>query len=85
MSMSQIFYLQLNFNKITNFKKYKLNFRKIWLFYDGGPYLIETNPLICRAWFLYDKDLRHESVKAIIFFLVFYTVTLEVYALNSVM
>ena len=30
------------------------------LFHIGGPYHIETNPLI---WFLYDRDLRHESVK----------------------
>ena len=27
---------------------------------DGGPYHIETSPLICR--FLYDTDLRHERV-----------------------
>ena len=31
----------------------------------GGPYHIETSPLICRAmdWFLYDRDLRPERVK----------------------
>ena len=45
----------------------------VYLFYDGGPYHIETSPLICRNhsidllckpmdWFLYDRDLRHERV-----------------------
>ena len=35
----------------------------ISLFYDGGPYHIETNPLICSAnWFLHDRDLRHKRV-----------------------
>ena len=39
------------------------------LFHDGGPYQIETSPLICRAnertgWFLYDRDLRHERVRS---------------------
>ena len=39
------------------------------LFHDGGPYHIETAPLICADllcksmdWFLYDRDLRHDGV-----------------------
>ena len=35
--------------------------------HDGGPYHIETSPLISEGksvdWFLYDRDLRHERVK----------------------
>ena len=27
-----------------------------------GPYYIETSPLICSNWFLYDGELRHERV-----------------------
>ena len=35
------------------------------LFDNGGPYHLETSPLICRAiWLLYDRDLHHETVKA---------------------
>ena len=26
------------------------------------PFYIETSPLICLDWFLYDGDLRHERV-----------------------
>ena len=29
--------------------------------YDGGPYQIETSPLM--DWFLFDRVLRHERVK----------------------
>ena len=39
------------------------------LFHEGGPYQIETSPLICKAmlyksidWFLYNKDLCDERV-----------------------
>ena len=47
-------------------------FPKNWLMsdlniHDGGPYHIETSPLISEGksvdWFLYDRDLRHERVK----------------------
>ena len=31
--------------------------------HDGGRYHIETSPLICSEWFLYDIGLRHERVK----------------------
>ena len=35
----------------------------IYLFQDGGPYHIETSPLICSAiWFLYDRDLPQERI-----------------------
>ena len=34
------------------------------LFHDGGPYHIETRPLIAKQnWFLDDRDLRHERAK----------------------
>ena len=39
------------------------------LFHEGGPYQIETSPLICKAmlyksmdWFLYNKDFCDERV-----------------------
>ena len=28
-----------------------------------SPYHIETSPLICMHWFLYDRDLCHEKIK----------------------
>ena len=33
--------------------------------HDGGPYHVEASPLQSKSmdWFLYDKDLLHESVK----------------------
>ena len=38
-------------------------FRKFrYLFHDGGPYHLETSPLIYSDWFLYDRDFRHERV-----------------------
>ena len=33
------------------------------IFHDGGRYHIETIPLICGEWFLYDNGLQHERVK----------------------
>ena len=36
------------------------DFRRSPIFHDGGPYHIETSPLICRA--NRDTDLRHERV-----------------------
>ena len=39
------------------------NKRKYVTFHDGGRYHIETSPLICFDWFLYDIGLRHERVK----------------------
>ena len=35
---------------------------RLKLFHDGGRY-IETSPLICSDWFLYDKGPCHERVK----------------------
>ena len=33
------------------------------LSHDEDPYHIEASPLICRDWFLYDRDLHYERVK----------------------
>ena len=40
--------------------------RNHYIFHGGGRYHIETSPLRSKSldWFLYDNDLRHESVKS---------------------
>ena len=53
--------VDLKTEKLMLFKLMLLQCCHIKLFHGGGPYHIETGPLICSE---NDRDLRHERVKA---------------------
>ena len=50
------------FNKTFLYeKRFSFSFSLVQLFHDGGSYHTSTS----MDWFLYDRDLRHERMKAV--------------------